>query len=254
MIDLRPDYPIEELLAFYRDAGLFLPGVVKDYNDRMAFNTRAISKNNLLMSMQHRSATTRFITGGRVLSVQKAAFIRNIERIESIVGGRIVPGARDPFFMERLENGGAIPKDNFGIVGIPHINARKGDLSKIISRRGSLPLLAAQAISAQHLPGSRKRQWAVALSMSIKKKKQIIKMPDSKGRQALYRVKGKGRGKKRKANSITKLWIMSRGTHMSPATHWLTNAMKVAVEGRVTTFNRAAQVHYDRMTRARKKT
>lgn len=253
MIDLRPDFPIEELLAFYKDVGLFLPAVTKDYNNRMAFNTRSIGKDNLKRGMVNRPGKTGFITGPRVLSVQKATSSRNIERIEALVGGRIVPGARDPFFMQRLEFGGPIPKDNFGVVGIPHIQARKGNINNNIGRRGSMSVLAALSISSQHVPGNFKRKWAVALSMSIRKKKQIIKMPDKKGRQAIYRVKGRGRGKKRKANSITKLWIMSKGEHTTSAIHWLSRAVSTANQGRAKTFERVAQPHYDRMIRARKK-
>ena len=242
MIDLDVDFDIEKLFLKYKRVGLFMPLVAMKYNNRLAFNARSISKRNLKSRMVQRSGSIRYITGGRVLSVVRAGFSRNVEHIKAVLGGRMVPQARDPKFMARLEFGGQIPTGRFGQTAIPTIQgARRGSVSGNINRASTAPVLAAKAVTARNMTGSNKQKQAVALSVALKTRKRIVKMKDNQGRESLYRVKGRGRGRKRKISQITKIYTLSKKIHSSPGIHWLSGAINEAVRERVKVFRRVAE-------------
>ena len=242
MIDSGVDFEIEKLFMMYRRVGLFMPLVVLKYDNRMAFNTRSISKRNLLSNIVQRTGSSRYITGGRVLSVSKAGFSRNIESIRAVVGGRVVSQARDPDFMARLEFGGEVPSGRFGQTAIPTIKgARRGSRTGNISKAATAPVLAAKAVTARNITGSPKQKQAVALSVGLRTRKRIVKMKDNQGRDSIYRIKGSGRGRKRKISQIVKLWTLSRKTHSTRGIHWLNRATNDAVRERAKVFRRIAE-------------
>lgn len=247
MIVIDVDFDIEKLAAAYKRIGLFMPNVARGYNNRLAFNTRALAKNNLRTRTTQRAASSKYITSGRVLSVKQARFSRNIERIKAQVGGRVVPQARDPKFMARLEFGGQIPKGKFGQTGIPTVKgARGGSIAKGISKAMSMPGLAAKAVSARNTKGSPKQKRAVAMAIAIRERKNTVQMRDLRGRPSLYRVKGRGRGRKRRISEVKKLWTMSNQTHSTSGRHWLSAAVKSASAQRVKAFKREAEFHIRR--------
>ena len=246
MFDLKMDFDLEKLHQMYNRIGLFMPALVRDYNNRMAFNTRTIAKSTLRAGITVRPSF-RYLTSGRVLSVKTARFSKNIENIESQVGGRIVSGARDPNFMARLEFGGAVSPGSRGETAIPTVKgARGGNKSKMVSKRFSAPRLAAMSVSAENIPGSPKQKRVAAMHIAIREKKPFVKMKDTKGRTGIYRVRGRGKGRNRKITSVTKMWILSKKSHSTPAIHWLSRAQAQAVTGRVKTFQRVAELHIAR--------
>lgn len=250
MIDLDIDMDLEALFAFYKKADAFMPVIVRDYDNRMAFNTMDIAKRNVRKTTIRRAGSARFITSGRVIGVNKARFSRDIERIESIVGGRVVPTARDPNFMERLEKGGRVPKDKFGNIGIPTVKgARGGNMGKLVSSSLSVPKVAAKSASSRNVKGSHRKKRAVAIAIAVRERKTFARFKDRRGRDSLYRVKGKGRGKKRRAGSVGKIWTLSRENVSTRARHWLTDARDTAIAGRTKTFKRVAEFHYKRIKR-----
>ena len=247
MIDAGVDFDLEKLLAKYRRIGLFMPLVVKDYNNRLAFNTRSLAKSNLIRKTTTRSASIKYITGGRVLSVRTAKFSRNVERIKAEVGGRVVPQARDPHFMARLEFGGAIPAGKFGQTAMPTVaGARSGSLSRGISKGMSVPRLAAAAVNVRNVTGPPKQKRAVALAIAVETRKKTVMMRDTKGRMSIYRVKGSGRGKKRRVSEVKKIWTLSTSTHTTSGVQWLSNAVAKASAERVKVFRRIAEKHITR--------
>ena len=248
MIDLDIDMDLEALFAQYKQAGAFMPVIVRDYNNRMAFNTRNIGKNNVRKSTIRRAGSARFLSSGRVIGVDKARFSKNVEKIESRVGGRVVKTARDPNFMERLEKGGRVPKDRFGNVGIPTVKgARGGNAGKLIPKSLTVPTLAAKSVSARTVKGTQRKKRAVAIAMAVRDRKNFARFKDKRGRDSIYRIKGKGRGKKRRAGTVTKLWTLARENVSTRARHWLTDASEKAMEGRTKTFMRVAEFHYKRI-------
>jgi hypothetical protein len=246
MIDFGVDTDIEILYAKYKRVGLFMPLVARDYNNSLAFNTRSLSKRNLKTRLVQRSGSIRYITGGRVLSVRTARFNRNVERVSAEVGGRVVPQARDPEFMARLEFGGQIPAGRFGQTGIPTLAARRGSVTGNIGRRGSVPSLAGRAVTARNFKGSERQLRAVAMGVALRERRQYVKMRDTRGRESLYRVKGSGRGRNRKITSVQKLWTLSEKIHRTGAIHWLSRAMDSATAERVKVFRRTAEKHIRR--------
>lgn len=247
MIGFDVDTELEKAYAKYKRIGLFMPNVVKDFNNRMAFNTRALAKKNLRSRIVVRSGSFKFITGGRVLSVKQARFSRNVERIMAEVGGRIVPQARDPHFMARLEFGGSIPAGRFGQTAIPTVKgARRGSLPRNIGRRNTVPPLSAQAVSARNVKGSPRQKRAIALSVAINERKNFVKMRDTRGRMSIYKVKGRGRGRNRRISEVTKLWTLSDQRHGTSPTRWLSNAVRAASAQRGKVFNRVAEYHIRR--------
>lgn len=242
MIKVGVDFDIEKLFAKYRRIGLFMPLVAKDFNNRLAFNTRGIAKSNIKRKTTTRSATTKYITGGRVLSVRTAKFSRNVERIKAEVGGRVVPQARDPHFMARLEFGGEIPKGKYGQTAIPTVaGARGGSLSKGISAGLSVPRLAAAAVTARNVTGPPRQKRAVAMAIAIRERKKTVMMRDTKGRMSIYRVKGQGRGRKRRISEVKKIWTLSTSTHTTSGVQWLSGAVTRASAERVKVFRRVAE-------------
>jgi len=247
MIDFDVDTDIEILFAKYKRLGLFMPLVAKDYNNRLAFNTRSIAKRNIKARTVQRTGSVRYITGGRVLSVNQARFSRNVERVRAEVGGRVVPQARDPHFMARLEFGGTIPSGRFGQTGIPTVKgARRGSVAGNIGKRGTIPPLSAQAVSARNVSGSQKQKRAIAMATAIRERKQIVKMRDTRGRQSIYRVKGKGRGRNRRISEVKKLWTLSQQRHSTRRIAWLSDAVGNATAERVKVFKRVAEKHIRR--------
>jgi len=247
MIKVDVDFDIEKLFAKYRRIGLFMPLVAKDYNNRLAFNTRALAKNNIKARTTQRTGSSKFITGGRVLSVRTARFSRDVERIKAEVGGRVVPGARDPNFMHRLEFGGQIPKNEFGEINIPtKEKARRGNMAANITAGLSVPRLLMRAVSSRGVVGSRKRKNATAMGVAIRERKKFAVMKDKKGRDSIYRIKGSGRGKKRKVSSVDKIWTLSKDSHNTKGIHWLHDAMRQASADRAKVFRRVAEAHITR--------
>lgn len=247
MIGIDVDFDIEELARKYKKIGLFMPVVSRDYNNRLAFNTRSLSKRNIRAKTVQRSGSTRFITGGRVLSVRTAKFSKNIERIVSEVGGRVVPQARDPMFMSRLEFGGRIPAGRFGQTAIPSVKgARRGSVSANIPRGLTAPFMAATAVTARNVSAPQKQKRAIALSVALRQRKKTVKMRDSRGRESLYRVRGKGRGRNRKISEVKKMWTLSKRSHSTRAIHWLSDAVESASAERVKVFRRVAEFHIRR--------
>jgi len=246
MIDLRMDWDIEKTFRYYERIGLFMPLVARDYNNRLAFNTRDIGKGTIGASITRR-ASFKYITSGRVLRVQMAPFSRRVENIEAEVGGLVVPQARDPLFMRRLEFGGRIPADRFGRVDIPTVKgARGGSATGLVKKSLAAPRLGAQAVAARNVPGSNRRKQAVAIGTAVRERKQVVQMPDSKGRMSIYKIRAKGRGGKRRASEVTKIWTSSRQGHTTSAYHWLSRAVDKAVAGRVKVFKRVAEFHIKR--------
>lgn len=253
MIDLKLDTELEEAFKVYKKLGNFMPVISLEYNNSMAFNTRKIGGATLNRKTIRRAASARFMKSGRVVAVEKAKFNRNIEQIESRVGGRVVPTARDPNFMERLEKGGKVPKDKFGNVGLPTIKgARGGSASKIVPTGLTVPKVAATAVGSRNVKGSARKKRAVAIAIAIRERKSFARMNDTKGRDSLYRVKGKGRGKKRRANTVVKLWTLSRQDIRTAGKHWLSESKDTAVKGRVKTFNRIAERRYQKLLKKRR--
>lgn len=247
MIDAGVDFEIEKLFRKYKRVGLFMPNVARDYNNRLAFNTRSLSKRNIRAKTTQRSGSTKFITGGRVLSVRTAKFSRNVERISAEVGGRVVPKARDPLFMARLEFGGRIPSGRFGQTAIPSVKGvRRGSLSANIPRGLTAPFMAATAVTARNVSAPPKQKRAIALSIALRQRKKTVKMRDAKGRESLYRVKGSGRGRNRKISEVKKMWTFSKQIHSTRATHWLSDAVESATAERVKVFRRVAENHIRR--------
>jgi len=246
MIDLKMDWDIERNFEKYRRIGLFMPLVARDYNNRLAFNTRDISKSYLAISLTRR-ASFRFISGGHVLRVSMAAFSRHVEAISAEVGGLVVPRARDPFFMRRLEFGGRIPPDKFGRLDIPTLKgARGGNVSAMVKKSFAAPRMAAQAVSARGVGGSDKQKRAIAIAVAVRERKQTVQMPDFKGRPSIYRIRAKGRRGKRRASEVTKIWTSSKQSHATAAYRWLSRAMDRAVSERVKVFRRVAEHHIKR--------
>ena len=246
MMELGADIDLENLIQKYRRVNASIPFIIMQYNNSMAFQTRKRSKTTLKAGVTVRG-TFRFITGGRVLSVSQARFSRNVDQIAATVGGRVVPGARDPKFMARLEHGGTIPQDKFGRVNIPTVRgARGGSITKGVGKFLSLPRLAALATSARNVSGSDKKKRAVAMGAALRDKKKIVRMTDRRGRDSIYRVTGKGRGRNRSISEVKKLWTMSPKQHSTPAVHWLQRARNKAIAGRVKTFTRIAEIHIAR--------
>lgn len=250
MIDVGVDFEIEKQVQALRKYGLFLPAIARDYNNRLAFNVRSLGKNNLLRRTTPRSGSMRYITGGRVLSVEKARFAKSVEQIRARVGGRVVSQARDPNFMARLEFGGQIPLGKFGKTGIPTVKgARRGSISGNITKASTVPVLAAKAVSANNVAGSPRQKRAIAMGTAIRERKRIVKMKDTRGRESIYRVKGRGRGRKRKISEVTKLYTLSSRSHSSKAIHWLSDARDKVVSERVKVFRRVAESHKRRSFR-----
>ena len=242
MIALGVDFDLETLFDKYKRIGLSMPVVVLEYNNSMAFNTRSLSKRNLIARTTPRSGSIKYITGGRVLSVKKARFSRNVDSIHAEVGGRIVSQARDPDFMARLEFGGSIPQGKFGQTAIPTVKgARKGDISKSISSGLSVPRLAAQAVSAKNMSGSPRQKRAVAMAIALRERKKTVKMRDTRGRMSLYRVTGRGRGRNRVISNVDKTWTLSTARHNTRAYHWLSDASDKAISERTKVFRRIAE-------------
>jgi hypothetical protein len=243
MIGLDVDFDIEELIIKYKRIGLFMPRVIFEYNNSLAFNTRAIAKRNLKARTVQRTASSKWLTSRRVLTVKKAKFQRQGARIEGPeVGGLIVPSARDPEFMARLEFGGQIPQNEFGQVGIPTVKgARRGNLSGNLPASLSVPRLAAQAVSSRNVKGSLRKKRAVALAIANRERKKTVKFKDNRGRESLYRVKGKGRGKKRAVSNVTKIWTLTKARKSTTALNWLSDATDTAMSNREKTFIRIAE-------------
>lgn len=248
MIEFDVDFDIEKLVQQLKKYdNVFLPAVARDYNNRLAFNTRKISKSHILTRTTPRTGSARFITGGRVLSVDKARWSKDVEKIRAQVGGRVVKKARDPDFMARLEHGGTIPSDRFGQTSIPTLKgARRGNVAGNITRASTVPVLAAQAVSAKNVSGSERKKRAVAMGTALKARKRIVKMKDTKGRPSIYRVTGRGRGRNRKISQVTKLHTLSPRSHSSTGIHWLRDAINKSTSQRVKVFKRVAEHHKNR--------